>query len=208
VAAATSHVSAGTGCAMKHAAMAAAGAKAAAVAAAASPAVPADAAAPAEAAAIGVAAPIPARAPPAIVIPAVILAAENELRVFDLRRICERLPRRSRRLARLPPSRRWSEHICLTLPVPSEVRAVRMEQPSGSQRQQPNLVAREQDALGRSGINRACSGAQSAPSPPFSPMNAMTASTPSPVFILAKTKGRSLRINLASLAITSSEAPT
>src|SRR5580704_4146209 len=89
VAAATSHVSAGTGCAMKHAAMAAA----------ASPAVPADAAAPAEAAAIGVAAPIPARAPPAIVIPAVILAAENELRVFDLRRICERLPRSQNAIA-------------------------------------------------------------------------------------------------------------
>jgi len=38
--------------------------------------------------------------------------------------------------------------------------------------------------------------AQSAPSPPLSRMNAITASTPSPVFMLAMTKGRVLRISV------------
>jgi hypothetical protein len=61
--------------------------------AAATPTVPARAAAPAKAAAVLVAAPIPARALPAVVIPAVILAAKKELRLLDLRQVCERLAR-------------------------------------------------------------------------------------------------------------------
>ena len=97
VAAMTSAVSAGSSRAVKHAAMGAAGSKAAAVAtpmpaATTTPAMPANAAAKAKAAAIGVAAPIPARTSPAIVIPAVIPATENELRVFDLRRVRQRRP--------------------------------------------------------------------------------------------------------------------
>ncbi len=45
-------------------------------------------------------------------------------------------------------------------------------------------------------------------SPPLSRRNAMTSSTPSPLFMLAMTNGLPFRCALASRAITSSEAPT
>ena len=47
-----------------------------------------------------------------------------------------------------------------------------------------------------------------APSPPLPRMNAITWSTPCPVFMFANVNGRVLRMRAASAAITSSEAPT
>ena len=58
-------------------------------AATAAPAVPTRAAAPTIAVPPRIAAPIPAGAGPAVVVPAIILAAEEELRLFDRRDLCE-----------------------------------------------------------------------------------------------------------------------